>query len=95
MDKGKSFSLLVKVTSSFKHCGWVNGLNENQYAALNEAQEYINRVLDFRNRRKDHSSLAKKLRKRGHTIREIASILGYKHPGSVSYLLDKTLKNNK
>lgn len=32
-------------------------------------------------------NLAKDLRAKGHTIREIATILGYKHPGSISFLL--------
>jgi hypothetical protein len=32
---------------------------------------------------------ATKLRKRGYTLREIAGILGYKHPQSVQSLLNK------
>jgi len=32
---------------------------------------------------------AKKLRARGYTLREIASILRYKHPQSVQHLLNK------
>ena len=31
--------------------------------------------------------LAKKLKKKGYTIRQIAKMLGYKHPGSISHLL--------
>jgi len=34
-----------------------------------------------------HRPLAKKLRKKGYTIRQIAKMLGYKHPGSISNLL--------
>jgi hypothetical protein len=33
--------------------------------------------------------LAKKLRKKGFTIRQIASMLGYKNPGSITNLLNK------
>jgi hypothetical protein len=31
--------------------------------------------------------LAKKLRKKGYTVRQIAKMLGYKNPGSISNLL--------
>jgi predicted transcriptional regulator len=39
--------------------------------------------------------LAQKLRKEGASIREIAKILGYQHPGSVSHLLSKPKKKKK
>ena len=32
---------------------------------------------------------AKALKAEGYTVREIARLLGYKHPGSVSHLLSK------
>lgn len=32
---------------------------------------------------------AKNMRKEGFTIRQIAKVLGYKHPGSISHLLSK------
>jgi hypothetical protein len=37
----------------------------------------------------NHPKLAKSLKKEGRTIREIAALLGYKHPGSISHLLSK------
>jgi hypothetical protein len=36
-----------------------------------------------------HPAIAKSLKTKGHTIREIAKFLGYKHPGSISHLLSK------
>jgi hypothetical protein len=52
--------------------------------------EYENRVNRNRFKQKpNHSKMAKRLRKEGKTIREIANILGYKHPGSISHLLAK------
>lgn len=36
--------------------------------------------------------LAHKLKKEGKTIREIAKLLGYKHPGSITNLLSKKPK---
>lgn len=85
----KAFALLVKLTESFKYRGWVNGLSACQYESLNEAQEYINKINNFRKAKKEHPVLAKRLKKKGHTIREIATILGYKHPGSISHLLSR------
>lgn len=41
--------------------------------------------------KKQHPAIARSLRKKEHTIREIAQILGYKNPGSVSHLLSKKL----
>lgn len=35
------------------------------------------------------------LREAGYTIREIATLLGFKHPGSISYLLDKEKDKDK
>lgn len=84
-----SYNLLKKVLKSFKHCGWVNGLTQRQYDALNEADEYVQLSENMRNRKLEHPKIAKRLRKRGHTIREIAQILGYKHPGSITNLLNK------
>lgn len=37
----------------------------------------------------DKHLLAKDLRDNDFTIREIAKIMGYKHPGSISHLLNK------
>jgi len=39
--------------------------------------------------------LAKKLRKKGYTIRQIASMLGYKNPGSITNLLKGPKKKIK
>ena len=50
-----------------------------QYNLINEYknhQDYASRPL-----------LAKGLREKGYTIREIARMLGYKHPGSITNLL--------
>jgi AraC-like DNA-binding protein len=38
------------------------------------------------------AAAAQSLRKEGYTIREIAKVLGYKHPGSISHLLSKNHK---
>lgn len=35
---------------------------------------------------------ATRMRKDGYTIREIAKVLGKKHPGSISHLLSKQVK---
>lgn len=43
----------------------------------------------------DESAAAKELKIKGFTIREIAKMLGYKHPGSVSHLLNKNQGGNK
>ncbi len=74
------------LVSAFKHCGWVNGLSQEQYDALNKAEEYV-----YGLKKKDNSEadMAKKLRDNGYTIREIMVIMGYNHPGSVSHLLSK------
>lgn len=46
-----------------------------------------------KNRIKDEggkmSTSAKRLSKKGYTLREIADMLGYKHPQSIQHLLDK------
>jgi hypothetical protein len=63
-------------------------------------QEFLmqyNLVSDFnmwkqRKNKDSHPKIAVSLKKKGHTIREIAKILGYKHPGSISHLLNKTTK---
>lgn len=38
---------------------------------------------------KSLSKVAKKMRDMGFTIRQIASAMGYEHPGSISHLLNK------
>jgi len=88
MTRKTPYSLLKKVVRSFMYRGFVNGLTEKQYEALGEALEYIQGV----EAEKDKSGIAKRLREYGHTIREIAEIMGYKHPGSISHLLDKKEK---
>lgn len=84
-----SYNLLKKVLHSFRYRGWVNGLSQSQYDVLNEANEYVQLSENMRNRKIDHPKIAKKLRSKGHTIREIAEILGYRHPGSITNLLNK------
>lgn len=56
-------------------------LKSPHYEMLRELQKDI---LLYNDRKK----IAKSMRKRGATIREIAKELGYKHPGSITYLLN-------
>ncbi len=42
-----------------------------------------------------HRAIAQKLRKEGVTIRDIAKMLGYKNPGSITHLLSKPKKKKK
>lgn len=49
---------------------------------------WLIRLLSER-RVKDKHFIAKDLRNNGFTIREIAKIMNYKHPGSISHLLNK------
>ena len=72
---------------AFKHCGWVNGLSEKQYDALNDLQDAIDKFNFPKDYRTNQKKTAKTLRKEGLTIREIAKVMGHKHPGSVSHLL--------
>jgi hypothetical protein len=44
--------------------------------------------------RNEHRRLAKELQQTGFRIREIASLLGYKHPGSIFNLLQPLKRNN-
>lgn len=37
----------------------------------------------------DLSAIAKRLRQEGYSFREITSIMGFKHPGSISYILNQ------
>jgi len=90
MDR-KSFDMLTLVVDAFRHVGWVNGLRPAQYDVLNEANEYIRQVQAAENLQSEQTKLAVSLREQGYTIREIAAVLGYKHPGSVSHLLNKAL----
>lgn len=46
----------------------------------------IKPYLLYRNK-SHHKIAALSLREQGYTIREIAKILGYKHPGSITHLL--------
>jgi uncharacterized protein YbaR (Trm112 family) len=45
--------------------------------------------------RNEHKRLAKELRNYGFRIREIASLLGYQHPGSITNLLQSLKRNNQ
>jgi hypothetical protein len=40
----------------------------------------------------EDAKLARRLKRKGFTIREIMVALGYRHPGSISHLLKKTEK---
>ena len=86
MDR-KSFDMLIQVVDSFRHVGWVNGLRPDQYDILNEANEYIKQVQAAENLQSEQIKLAVSLREEGYTVREIAAVLGYKHPGSITHLL--------
>lgn len=55
-----------------------------QYNLIKEYSEYKNSQL--------HPQVAKSLKKKGYTVREIAKMLGYKHPGSITHLLKKKSK---
>lgn len=88
MDR-KSFDMLRQVVDAFRHVGWVNGLSPSQYDVLNEANEYIKQIQGAENLQSEQVKVAISLREAGYTIREIAAALGYKHPGSVSHLLNK------
>ena len=89
------FELLKNLIVTFQHCGWVNGLSDDQYSALNEAHELISSIEKRAIRKVGDPIRAKKLRKDGFTIRQIAVIMGYRHPGSVEYLLRPTTKKSK
>jgi hypothetical protein len=52
-----------------------------QYNLVKEYNLYHNKKL--------HPVLAKGLREKNYSIRQIARMLGYKHPGSISHLLEK------
>jgi len=73
--------------SAFKHCGWVNDLSEKQYDALNELQEAYDKLVEPKEYKNKQRKTAALLRKEGFTIREIAKVMGHKHPGSISHLL--------
>lgn len=83
--------VLENTLNAFKHAGWVNGLTEKQYDALNEGYGFLESISKRKTRidSKAASTTAKVLKKRGYTIREIARTLGYKNPGSISHLLNK------
>jgi hypothetical protein len=76
-----------KVISAFSNVGFVNGLTDKQYEALNELLEFVQSVEKKKEPPKVKRQIAKSLRKDGLTIREICAAMGYKHPGSVSHLL--------
>lgn len=78
---------LEAVLGSFKHVGWVKGLTEQQYSALNSAQEFLNEIKKPQITTEGKKRMAKELRSEGHTIRQIAKFMGFKHPGSISHLL--------
>jgi len=87
-----SFDILVDLVDSFRHNGWVNGLGEERYLILDEANEHIKNVGAAKEKRAARSirvKTANALRKKRYTIRQICKIMGYKHPGSVSQLLSK------
>lgn len=54
---------------------------------FNDGVNWLLRLLSQR-KVKDKDFIAKNLRDNGFTIREIAKIMGYKHPGSISHLLN-------
>jgi len=55
-----------------------------QYNLVEEYEQW-----ELKKNKGSHHRIAISLKKKGHTIREIAKFLGYKHPGSISHLLNK------
>lgn len=86
-DTMNALDYLIKLTDSFRHCGWVNGLSNEQYGALAEADIFINSIGAVKRIREKNKKNAKRLKLNGYSIREIAKIMGFKNPGSVSHLL--------
>jgi hypothetical protein len=87
-------TVLKELTASFEHVGWVNGLTKKQYNALNRAHKFLAQIEGKSTPMTETRSIAKGLRERGHTIRQIAKIMGYPHPGSIHHLLTTKAKNN-
>jgi hypothetical protein len=56
-------------------------IKEPEYTMLRELQADIIRF-------KERKAIATEMKEAGSTIREIATALGYKHPGSVTHLLN-------
>lgn len=88
---GKSFDVLCRLMDAFWDSGWVDGLTAEQYARLNEAKGYVEDVESSDKCRDAQVKIAHQLRAEGYTIRQIAATLGYKHPGSITNLLNKAL----
>jgi hypothetical protein len=86
-------TILKELTASFEHVGWVNGLTRKQYNALNRAQKLLSQIEEKGVSATETRTIAKGLRARGYTIRQIAKIMGYDHPGSIHHLL--TMKPKK
>lgn len=63
-------------------------LVEPYYTLLRELQADIHFY-------KTREQSARKMRKKGASIRQIAKALGFKHPGSVTHLLNDLKSNNK
>lgn len=87
----KSFDILERLLCSLWDSGWIDGLTHEQYAILNEAKGYVDMIVASNKSREIQVKIAHQLRSEGYTIRQIAAALGYKHPGSITNLLNKAL----
>jgi len=87
-------AVLKELTASFEHVGWVNGLTRKQYNALNRAHQFLTKIEGKSISAAETRSIANGLRKRGYTIRQIANIMGYAHPGSIHHLITTKAKKN-
>ena len=88
MAQSYDFFLLLKEAHNHGR-GCVDLWGEQK--SFNEFLKQYNLINEYNNHenRKSHPELAKSLRKKGYTIRGIANILGYRHPGSVTNLLKR------
>lgn len=68
--------------------GWDIDKSFNEFLKQNNLVNAWNAHLS-RSQKVNESAAAQELKAKGYTIRDIAKILGYKHPGSVSHLLNK------
>lgn len=82
------FELIKEAHSHGRECVklWDSKKSFNEFLKQYNLVEEFN-LWEHKKDKHTHPALAKSLKAKGYTIRAIAKLLGYKHPGSITHLL--------
>lgn len=87
---GKAYDIFTLLKESHDHGRDCKRLWNTEKSFIEFLSQY-NLVKEYRlwDKKGQHPEIAKSLRAKGYTIRQIARFLGYKNPGSITNLLAK------